>query len=159
MKSRKVKAVAKSKAFMSKKQKKGNIPLDDYNESDADVDENDLLYNERDHEDDDLSTDDELIRHDASSSEEEEVLPITDDEKEDSDEADEEEDLPSRDYWGKKKSAYYDADFVDEDRGKTYREEDAEKAALEAEEALAIQKSVYNCIKTDNFVEAFEFHF
>ncbi|XP_055952467.1 something about silencing protein 10-like [Argiope bruennichi] len=155
MKSRKVKAVAKSKAFMSKKQKKGNIPLDDYNESDADVDENDLLYNERDHEDDDLSTDDELIRHDASSSEEEEVLPITDDEKEDSDEADEEEDLPSRDYWGKKKSAYYDADFVDEDRGKTYREEDAEKAALEAEEALAIQKSVYNCIKTDNFVEAF----
>ncbi|GBO43448.1 hypothetical protein AVEN_22452-1 [Araneus ventricosus] len=68
-----------------------------------------------------LSTDDELIRQDADSSEEEEVLPITDDEKEDSDEAGEEEDLPSRDYWGKKKSAYYDADFVDEDRGKTYR--------------------------------------
>ncbi|GBO45760.1 hypothetical protein AVEN_55703-1, partial [Araneus ventricosus] len=69
-----------------------------------------------------LSTDDELIRQDADSSEEEEVLPITDDEKEDSDEAgEEEEDLPSRDYWGKKKSAYYDADFVDEDRGKTYR--------------------------------------
>lgn len=36
-----------------------------------------------------------------------------------------------------------------------YREEDAEKAALEAEEALAIQKSVYNCIKTDNYVEAY----
>ncbi|CAL1290807.1 unnamed protein product [Larinioides sclopetarius] len=154
MKSRKVKAIAKSKAFVTKKQKKGNIPLDDFSESDADVNENELLYNERDHEDDDLSTDDELIRHNAASSEEEEVLPITDDEK-DSDEAEEEEDLPSRDYWGKKKSAYYDADFVDEDRGKTYREEDAEKAALEAEEALAIQKSVYNCIKTDNYVEAF----
>ncbi|GBM54477.1 Something about silencing protein 10 [Araneus ventricosus] len=56
MKSRKVKAVAKSKAFMSKKQKKGNIPLDDYSESDADVDENELLYNERDHEDDDFKS-------------------------------------------------------------------------------------------------------
>ncbi|GFR08838.1 something about silencing protein 10 [Trichonephila clavata] len=50
--------------------------------------------------------------------------------------------LPSRDVWGKKKYAYYNADFVDEDRGKTYREEDAEKARAEAEEALAIQKSV-----------------
>ncbi|GFX21723.1 something about silencing protein 10 [Trichonephila clavipes] len=50
--------------------------------------------------------------------------------------------LPRRDVWGKKKYAYYNADFVDEDRGRTYKEEDAEKARAEAEEALAIQKSV-----------------
>ncbi|GFS99306.1 something about silencing protein 10 [Nephila pilipes] len=141
MKSRKVKAYARGKAFVEKKKLKGDLPLEDV--SDADVDSDDLLFNEQD-QSDELTTDDELIRHDRESSGEEEVLPITDDEKDDSDneQIDEEEGLPSRDLWGKKKSAYYNADFVDEDRGRTYREEDAEKARAEEEEALAIQRSV-----------------
>ncbi|KAG8178794.1 hypothetical protein JTE90_024656 [Oedothorax gibbosus] len=157
MKSRKVKAAAKSKesrkAFLSKTKLKGNLPLENLSDSDADVDSKELFYDERrDGKDNDLSTDDELIHHEDDESEEEEVLPITDDEKEDSEddymdegegsEEDEEQGLPSKEAWGSKKSTYYNADFVDEDRGRTYREEDAVKAREEAEEAYAIQMSV-----------------
>ncbi|GIY47634.1 something about silencing protein 10 [Caerostris extrusa] len=127
---------------MSKRKLKGNIPLDNFSDSDADVNDNDLLFDEREAKDDELSTDDELIQHREESSEEEEVLPITDDESDDDDDMDEEKDGPNQDAWGKKKSTYYNADFEDEDRGRTYREEDLEKAQAESEEALAIQKSV-----------------
>ncbi|GFR08831.1 hypothetical protein TNCT_9571 [Trichonephila clavata] len=87
MKIRQAKVAARRKAWTLKK--KADVPLED--NSDADVDADDLLYNEKDHIDDELSTDDELIRHYKDSSDEEEVLPITDDEKEDSD--DEKEDF------------------------------------------------------------------
>ncbi|XP_054720201.1 something about silencing protein 10-like [Uloborus diversus] len=162
-KSRKVKAAAKSKLFMSKKKLRGNIPLANVeSDSGPDVDSDSMYHDEIDDfhlkEDEKLSTDDELIQHDDSSSEEEEVLPITDDEKDnlseegkdEDEEIDEEEGLPNSEAWGKKKSWYYNADFVDEDRGKTYREEDAEAAKAEEEEALAIQKSVFNNINADN---------
>ncbi|GFX21729.1 hypothetical protein TNCV_546661 [Trichonephila clavipes] len=81
MRKRKPKAAA-ILGWMKKKQ--ADVPLDD--NSDADVDADDLLYNEKDHIDDELSTDDELTQHYKESSGEEEVLPITDDEKEESDE-------------------------------------------------------------------------
>ncbi|GIY52589.1 something about silencing protein 10 [Caerostris darwini] len=157
MKSRKVKKAAQSKAFMSKRKLRGNIPLDNFSDSDADVNDNDLLFDEREAKDDELSTDDELIQHRDESSEEEEVLPITDDEKDESDDdndIDEEKDGPNQDAWGKKKSTYYNADFEDEDRGRTYREEDLEKAQAEFEEALAIQKSVSK-YAADNIAELF----
>ncbi|KFM78299.1 Something about silencing protein 10, partial [Stegodyphus mimosarum] len=166
MKSRKVKSSAKTKSFLSKKKLRGNIPIDVRSDSEADADSdiyNDEIDEFHQREDEKLSTDDELIDNDEDSSEEEEVLPITDDEKdnewdnydEEQDEKSdseqkEDEDLPNPEAWGRKKSVYFNADFVDEDRGRTYREEDAEAAKAEAEEALAIQKSVLSSITTNN---------
>lgn len=107
----------------------------------------------------------------ALSSGEEEIMPITDDDDDEDDdladaaeEALEAEDdqgsfhksdmesdledksdddgLPSLSAWGKKKSAYYGADFVDQDRGKSYRPEDEEKAVAEEEAGTEIFKNL-----------------
>lgn len=52
------KAAAKSKkSFLSNKKLKGNLPLETYSDSDADVDSNALLYDEkRDGRDNDVSS-------------------------------------------------------------------------------------------------------
>nr|XP_042902322.1 something about silencing protein 10-like isoform X2 [Parasteatoda tepidariorum] len=125
MKSRKVKAAARSKAYMKKL--KGSIPLD--------VEENSF----DEHEGEDSVEEDDNTQFQEDSSSEEEVLPITDDENDSSEEEEEgeneDEDLPDLNNWGKKKSIYYNADFVDKDRGKTYREEDLELENAEREAA------------------------
>lgn len=150
MKSRKV------KAYNAKQKTKVDLRLESSDDSDINPDSfyHDEIDDFNDEKDNELSTDDELIQKRKHSSDEEEVLPITDDEKDETGDSEEDENdekgLPNREAWGKKKSVYYSADFVDQDRGRTYREEDAEAAKAEEEEALAIQKSVYHNINADN---------
>ncbi|XP_011295944.1 something about silencing protein 10 [Musca domestica] len=61
-----------------------------------------------------------------------------------------EDDLPDTKYWGKKSSAYYNTDFVDQDYS-TYNEKEEELAQLEGEEAKAIQLRLAKQLKEADF--------
>ncbi|KAM7353327.1 UTP3 small subunit processome component Sas10 [Cochliomyia hominivorax] len=61
-----------------------------------------------------------------------------------------EDDLPDTKYWGKKTSAYYNTDFVDQDYS-TYNEKEEELAKLEEEEAKAIQLRLAKQLKEEDF--------
>ncbi|KAK4008465.1 hypothetical protein OUZ56_013605 [Daphnia magna] len=76
-----------------------------------------------------------------------EPLPPLDSElEEDKEAADEEDNLE----WGKKRSAYYNADYVDEEWDDA-NESDAEVAQLEEQEALAIQQRLTQQLEEDDF--------
>lgn len=59
-------------------------------------------------------------------------------------------DLPDTKYWGKKTSAYYNTDFVDQDYS-SYNEKEEELAKLEEEEAKAIQLRLAKQLKEEDF--------
>ncbi|XP_075149501.1 UTP3 small subunit processome component Sas10 [Haematobia irritans] len=61
-----------------------------------------------------------------------------------------EDDLPDTKYWGKKSSAYYNTDFVDQDYS-TYNEKEEKLAKLEGEEAKAIQLRLAKQLKEEDF--------
>lgn len=61
------------------------------------------------------------------------------------------DDLPDTKYWGKKSSAYYNTDFVDQDYS-TYNEKEEELAKLEEIEAKAIQLRLAKQLKEQDFV-------
>ncbi|XP_037807486.1 something about silencing protein 10 [Lucilia sericata] len=61
-----------------------------------------------------------------------------------------EDDLPDTKYWGKKTSAYYNTDFVDQDYS-SYNEKEEELAKLEEEEAKAIQLRLAKQLKEEDF--------
>lgn len=60
------------------------------------------------------------------------------------------DDLPDTKYWGKKSSAYYNTDFVDQDYS-SYNEKEEELAKLEGEEAKAIQLRLAKQLKEEDF--------
>ncbi|XP_065358141.1 something about silencing protein 10 [Calliphora vicina] len=60
------------------------------------------------------------------------------------------DDLPDTKYWGKKTSAYYNTDFVDQDYS-TYNEKEEELAKLEEEEAKSIQLRLAKQLKEEDF--------
>lgn len=68
----------------------------------------------------------------------------------DSDESDEDEGLPDVRAWGKKKHAYYDTNFVDQDYA-TYSAKEEEQAALEAQEAKSIQQRLAKQLNESDF--------
>lgn len=66
------------------------------------------------------------------------------------DEEDEDEGLPDVRAWGKKKQAYYDTNFVDQDYA-TYSAKEEELAALEAQEAKSIQQRLAKQLNESDF--------
>lgn len=66
------------------------------------------------------------------------------------DEEDEDEGLPDVRAWGKKKHAYYETDFVDQDYA-TYSAKEEELAALELQEAKSIQQRLAKQLNESDF--------
>ncbi|XP_067144480.1 something about silencing protein 10 isoform X2 [Centruroides vittatus] len=84
----------------------------------------------------------------------EEVLGVQDDS--DSEDKDSEDDLPDVKAWGKKKSKYYNTDYVDNDY-LGYKEGEDEIAQAEENEVLALQKRLDDEIEESDFgIEWFE---
>ncbi|XP_035698017.1 something about silencing protein 10-like [Branchiostoma floridae] len=99
-----------------------------------------------------------------SSEEEEEVMALDvpdsddgedgedDDEMAESDMGDQDDDIPDEKAWGKKKSLYYNTDYVDEDLPGVVGDEEEEEAQKEEErEALAIQKRMTEALSEEDF--------
>ncbi|CAH1239596.1 UTP3 [Branchiostoma lanceolatum] len=89
---------------------------------------------------------------DSDAEEEEEEEEEDDDEMADSDMGEQDDDMPDKLAWGKKKSLYYNTDYVDEDLPGVVGDEDEEEAQQEEErEALAIQKRMTEALSEEDF--------
>lgn len=60
-------------------------------------------------------------------------------------------DLPSASAWGKKRAAFYHADYVDQDYG-GFSGSDADMAEEEEEEAKRIQKETASSLRAEDFM-------
>ncbi|XP_013109074.1 something about silencing protein 10 [Stomoxys calcitrans] len=101
-----------------------------------------LAFTDSEEEEDDEEHDDQLNEDD------EDELGVADSDIEGAEQND--DDLPDTKYWGKKSSAYYNTDFVDQDYS-SYNEKEEELAKLEGEEAKAIQLRLAKQLKEDDF--------
>ncbi|XP_066296567.1 something about silencing protein 10-like [Branchiostoma lanceolatum] len=89
---------------------------------------------------------------DSDAEEEEEEEEEDDDEMADSDMGEQDDDMPDKLAWGKKKSLYYNTDYVDEDLPGVIGDEEEEEAQQEEErEALAIQKRMTEALSEEDF--------
>ncbi|XP_061387075.1 something about silencing protein 10, partial [Musca vetustissima] len=137
---------------------------DQYEPTDSDEDyseeEKELLQEVRKGRSRDKSKQNEVLAFTESEDEDEEDDGEAGGDDEDDDEmgladsdiegAEQNDDLPDTKYWGKKSSAYYNTDFVDQDYS-TYNEKEEELAQLEGEEAKAIQLRLAKQLKEADF--------
>lgn len=123
---------------------------DDYEASDSDEGytkhERNLLRKARKGNKREDSDEEEVFKFDESDSEPEKFEADSD-----FDEAKQEDDyLPDKRSWGKKKSAFYNTDFQDNDY-RTYTEQEEEAVNLEQQEALEIQKRLASELNEADF--------
>lgn len=105
-----------------------------------------LAFTESEDEDDDDEDDEQAGEDDEGEDDDEMGLADSDIEGAELNE----DDLPDTKYWGKKTSAYYNTDFVDQDYS-SYNEKEEELAKLEEEEAKAIQLRLAKQLKEEDF--------
>ncbi|XP_073821892.1 UTP3 small subunit processome component Sas10 [Musca autumnalis] len=103
-----------------------------------------LAFTESEDEEDDDEADGEA----GDDNEDDDEMGLADSDIEGAEQND--DDLPDTKYWGKKSSAYYNTDFVDQDYS-SYNEKEEELAKLEEEEAKAIQLRLAKQLKEADF--------
>lgn len=91
-------------------------------------------------------SDEEVLRFESSDDDEPEKFEADSD----FEDANENDGLPDTRLWGKKKSAFYNTDFHDNDYG-TYNEKEEEIANMEQQEALEIQKRLASELNETDF--------
>lgn len=103
-----------------------------------------------------LLKEEEEVSHQDPFDNQDEVFGFQDDDSEESEDKNSEDDLPDIKAWGKKKSKFYNTDYVDNDY-LGYKEEEEEAAQAEEKEVLALQKRLNEEMEECDFgIEWFE---